>query len=344
MANIITKLSRPVCRRLKKIAQFNSDADYRRRSKAILLLQRGHTLSSTANLLCASRTSINKWLLLFQEYGESGLVPEQKGRLAYSINEAICIRLLELVKSEPKEFGWFASRWSSELLANQVNEEFKAKIHASTIRRLLPKLGVVWNRASPTLCIQDKEKAKKMKRINRALSNANAENPVFYVDEADVDLNPRIGSCWSIKGKQTRIPTPGQNRKNYLAGALNVNTGQVVRVEWEKKNSFIFLRLMAELRKRYRQAKTIRLIADNYVIHKSAITKTFLEHNPKFELLFQPVYHPWVNRIELVWKQLHDTVTRNHRHGSMNSLMKDVKLFMNNVSPFPGSQVQQQKL
>ena len=109
MANIITKLTRPVRRRLKKIAQFNKNADYRRRTQAILLLQSGHTLSSTANLLCASRTSINKWLLLFQEYGESGLVPEQKGRLAYSINEVICIRLLELVKSEPKEFGWFAS-------------------------------------------------------------------------------------------------------------------------------------------------------------------------------------------------------------------------------------------
>ena len=69
---------------------------------------------------------------------------------------------------------------------------------------------------------------------------------------------------------------------------------------------------MAELRKRYRQAKTIRLIADNYVIHKSQITKTFLSHNKKFELIFQPAYHPGVNRIELLWKQLHDTVTRNH--------------------------------
>ena len=101
---------------------------------------------------------------------------------------------------------------------------------------------------------------------------------------------------------------------------------------------------MAEIRKRYRQAKTIRLIADNYVIHKSGITKTFLQHNQKFELLFQPVYHPWVNRIELVWKQLHDTVTRNHRHSTMKKLMEDVRLFMNNVSPFPGSNVQQQKL
>ena len=44
------------------------------------------------------------------------------------------------------------------------------------------------------------------------------------------------------------------------------------------------------------------LIADNYVIHKSAMTQCFLKCNPKFEILFQPAYHPWVNKIELVWK------------------------------------------
>ncbi len=310
----------------------------------MLLLHKGHTVKGTAELLCASRNSINKWLALFNEYGESGLIPEQRGRRAYSINDDICHRLIELIQIKPEEFGWCASRWTSETLPRQINAEYKTRIHASTIRRLLPRLGIVWNRASPTLCIQDKEKAPKMKKIKQALGRANAVNPVFYVDEVDIDLNPRIGRCWSIKGEQNRIMTPGKNQKNYLAGALNAKTGHIVWVEWEKKNSFLFLRLMAERRKRYRQAKTIRLIADNYIIHKSGITKTFLEHNKKFSLIFQPVYHPWINRIELVWKQLHDTVTRNHRHTTMKRLMKAVRQFMKNVSPFPGSMVQQMKL
>jgi len=67
----------------------------------------------------------------------------------------------------------------------------------------------------------------------------------------------------------------------------------VVWVEWEKKNSQLFVRLMAALRKRYRQAKQIILIADNYVIHKSAFTQCFLRHNWKFKILFQPAYHPY---------------------------------------------------
>ncbi len=269
MNNIITELSRPVRRRLKRVVQFNKDGNYRRRAKAILLLNEGYSRKQVSQLLSASRTSIRKWVQRFEQFGESALVPENRGRTPYSINEAICTRLLELVQKQPKEFGWFNSRWTSELLTRQVNEEFQTCIHSSTVRRLLAELGIKWKRASPTLCLQDKEKARKMKKIEHALQTANAEHPVFYVDEADIALNPRIGNCWSVKGQQTRIPTPGKNQKNYLAGALNAKTGRVVWVEWESKNSFLFLRLMAELRKRYRQAKTIRLIADNYVTQKS---------------------------------------------------------------------------
>ena len=79
------------------------------------------------------------------------------------------------------------------------------------------------------------------------------------------------------------------------------------------------------------------LIVDNYIIHKSFVTRRWLANNPKFELLFQPVYHPWVNVIERLWKTLHDTVTRNHRHGSMKALMGSVRRFMQVCQPWPGS-------
>ena len=153
----------------------------------------------------------------------------------------------------------------------------------------------------------------------------------------DIDLNPGTGFCWSRKGQQPRVPTPGKNRKRYLAGALNAVTGKVVWVEWYRKTSELLILLMAELRKRYRGARKITLVLDNYVIHKSAMTRCFLENHPKFRLLFQPAYHPWVNRIERLWKQLHDNITRNHRYPTMELLMQAVRHFMDAVSPFPGN-------
>ena len=79
------------------------------------------------------------------------------------------------------------------------------------------------------------------------------------------------------------------------------------------------------------------LVVDNYIIHKSSTTQRWLAKHPKFELLSQPVYHPWVNVIERLWKTLHDTVTRNHQHPSMKALLDAVRRFMEVCQPWPGS-------
>ena len=339
MRQSIKEMRRPVRRRLKRIVQKHADGHYRRRANALLLLYEGEAISSVSRLLQATRKSVRLWQQRYELLGEAGLAPEPRGCKETTVSETLCATLLELVQKEPGDYGYLRSRWTSEMLAAQLYEILGVPIHASTVRRLLPRLGVQWNRARPTLCIKDRSKARKMKAIKKALKQASESHPVFYVDEVDIDLNPRIGHGWMKKGQQAAIPTPGKNQKRYLAGALNATTGKVVWVEWEKKNSEIFILLLAELRKRYRQAKKILLIADNYVIHKSAMTRCFLEYNTKFEILFQPAYHPWVNKIELLWKQLHDTITRNHRYSTMNNLMEAVRMFMSNISPYPGTPI-----
>jgi len=336
----INEISRPVRRRLRQIVQKSRDIKRSRRSHAILLLHDGYSVSEISRLLQAARSAIQEWRYRFEQFGEAGLVPEQAGRKTTTVTDRVCSHLLKLLEKEPGEYDYLRSRWTTEMLARQIHTDLGVFIHASTVRRLLPKLGVSWNRARPTLCIPDPSKTAKMRVITRALNKASDDEPVFYVDEVDIDFNPRIGNCWTKKGQQTTIPTPGKNQKRYLAGALNAKTGNLIWVEWEKKNSEIFLLLLAKLRKHYRRARKIILIADNYIIHKSAMTKCFLKHNDKFKILFQPVYHPWVNRIELVWKQLHDNITRNHKHSTMKRLMGAVNKFMQYVSPFPGSNVQ----
>jgi cell division inhibitor SulA len=65
---------------------------------------------------------------------------------------------------------------------------------ASTIRRWLPAAGLVWRRAAPTLRIRDPHKEEKMAAIHEALAKCRAENPVFYEDEVDIHLTPKIGA------------------------------------------------------------------------------------------------------------------------------------------------------
>jgi transposase len=56
---------------------------------------------------------------------------------------------------------------------------------------------------------------KKMAVIHKALDECSAEHPVFYEDEVDIHLNPKIGADWQLRGQQKRVVTPGQNEKYY---------------------------------------------------------------------------------------------------------------------------------
>ncbi len=60
-----------------------------------------------------------------------------------------------------------------------------------------------------------------MAAIHKALDECSAEHPVFYEDEVDIHLNPKIGADWQLHGQQKCVVTPGQNEKYYLAGALH---------------------------------------------------------------------------------------------------------------------------
>ncbi|ETS33180.1 transposase [Photorhabdus khanii NC19] len=183
----------------------------------------------------------------------------------------------------------------------------------------------------------DPEYSEKMAKITEAKANISEKHPVFYEDEADIDLNPKIGADWCFKGQQKRVITPGKNEKHDLTGCLNAQTKEVTYVKGEKKNSDLFIRLLERLKYTYRQAKKLTLILDNYVIHKSCKVQNWLKKNPKFHLLFLPVYSPWLNKIERLWQSLHETVTRNHTCQYMWQLLGKVNRFMAAASPFPGS-------
>ena len=152
----------------------------------------------------------------------------------------------------------------------------------------------------------------------------------------DIHLNLKIGADWQLRGQQKRVVTPGQNEKYYLAGALHSGTGKVSYVGGNSKGSSLFIRLLKHLKATYRRAKTITLIVDNYIIHKSRETLRWLKANQKIRVIYQPVYSPWVNHVERLWQALHETITRNHQCRSMWHLLKKVHHFMDTVSPFPG--------
>lgn len=334
----IEKMKKAARRRLRGLTQRSHDAGMVRRALAMLRLAEAGSVALVAEQISAARSSVYRWQAAYRETGIKGLRSARRGREIFTCSPEVITLVCRLLKQLPRELGYLRSTWSSELLALEVVRQSGVRIHASTIRRLLPRLAYGWRRARPTLCLRDPRKSERLSAIEQALSERRPGVAVFYVDEADIDLNPRIGFSWSAKGQQLAIPTPGTNQKRYLAGALHAQSGQVFWVEAERKDSALFIALLERLWQRYRGKREILLILDNYCAHKSQATHAWLAAHQKFRLLFQPTYHPWVNRIERLWKTLHDTITRNHRYPTISQLMNGVRRFLHVVQPFPGNQ------
>ncbi len=94
----------------------------------------------------------------------------------------------------------------------------------------------------------------------------------------------------------------------------------------------MFLDLLYKLvTKTYRSARRIHLILDNYGIHDSQQVQLALKSAAAkmIKLHFLPPYCPDHNRIEGVWNDLHDNVTRNHRCTGMEELMSDLRFYLN---------------
>ena len=151
-------------------------------------------------------------------------------------------------------------------------------------------------------------------------------------DEVDIHLNPKIGPDWTKRGRQKMVLTPGCNEGAYLAGAWNPKTraAHLCRRRAEEQPAVPGTAPHVGHEGLSNARKRIHLILDNYGIHDRLQVRLAMKSAAaeKLGLHFLPPYCPDHNRIERIWKDLHDNVTRNHRCTTMDELMADVRNYL----------------
>jgi putative transposase len=145
----------------------------------------------------------------------------------------------------------------------------------------------------------------------------------MFQGEVDVHLNPKIGSCWMLRGQQAKVVTPGNNVKRHLAGSLVWRTGALlVSPPGSQRNARLFVAHLDDLRRRLRTYRRIHVICDNAPFHKCGLVDADLRlWGQRIKIHCLPKYAPETNPIKRVWWHLHETITRNHRCRSMDELL-----------------------
>ena len=170
-----------------------------------------------------------------------------------------------------------------------------------------------------------------------AFEQLRAGAALFFADELDINLLPKVGYQWMPKGDQVEVMTPGTNEKRYLAGALDLTTGTLTQCVWYRKQTGLFLDLLETLDRAYPAPRFSHLtvVADNAKIHHAVKVENWLAAHPRFALLYLPTYCPRANPIERAFGDVHDKCTRNHTRKRMWHLVQDVKRHLLTTGPWP---------
>lgn len=329
MNKIVLKVRHSVKERLQRMLRKCRNAGTRLRYLMIVNVLSGRSTWQTAEVLKVHHTTVGRVVKRFRRYGEAGLQDGRADNGADKVGEGYLQRLHTIVSNTPALYGWRRPTWTRELLIETMVRLTGVRIHVTTMSRALALIKARRGRPKPIVgCPWAKAaKTRRLRQLQSLIATLPRRERVFYEDEVDIHLNPKIGLDWMVEGQQKEVLTPGKNEKRYLAGALDVRTGIVVWVEGERKTSYLFLDLLDRLRQRYPQERCLHLILDNYRIHKSDIVHAALQGYlaGKVKLHFLPPYCPDHNKIERVWEDLHADVTRNHRQPNMTKLMEAVR-------------------
>jgi transposase len=318
-------------RRFRLRARHCTDAALRCRLLIILNLLQGKAVALIHQVLHCSASQVYRVAHRFLRDGEEGLADRREDNGRHKVTWYYEWSLRRAVAGSPRDFGQRRPTWTQELLAKVLEQRTGIRLSTATLSRLLRRHRIRRGRPKPVVgCPWPKAKRqRRLRRLRRLVRACPAGEVVVYADEVDIHLNPKIGPDYMLPGTQKTARTPGQNEKYYLAGALDAHTGRLIWSAWPSKSSDLFIGLLHQLARDYPTARRIHVILDNYKIHKSQRTGLALTAlGGRVRLHFLPPYCPDDNRIERVWRDLHDNVTRNHTCRGMKELMDEVHAYL----------------
>jgi transposase len=303
------------------------------RAQMVPLSARGYSVPQIAEIFEVGEEVVRTWLHRFQQAGPDGLVDRPRpgrpptDRLARHIVDA-------QASNSPHCSGLVQTCWTVGLLAAFLATRFHLVLSASSVRRYLKLMGWRWRRPrlAPATHAPGQQKkhdpaaVPKLAAIAAALATTAT---LLYLDESELQLLPIVRAMW-MKGPRVRIPTPGQNAKRVLFGALDARTGALTYLVRERKRAVDFVAFLEQLAWRYPRGPVV-LVLDNVITHDAKLVRAWLAcpQHARFQVRWLPKYAAHEhNPIERVWGLLKDHVAANRLHGSIDLLVATAERYL----------------
>jgi len=235
--------------KLQKDAKRCKDANTRIRYRIVLLSDQCWSGKRIARALGCAASTVSRTLSRCERYGEAGLIDRREDNGQRKADGLYAQTVAWILRGSPQDFFHRRPTWTRRLLIETAGQYTGVTVSPTTMGRMLKRLKVRRGRPKPDAPCPWRESARKQRvaMIHALIDALPANQACMWEDEADIDLNPRIGFDWMLPGTQRHVMTPGKNVKRYLAGAMDAASDRVVWVKGERKNSRLFIDLLKKL-------------------------------------------------------------------------------------------------
>lgn len=218
----------------------------------------------------------------------------------------------------PSQYGETTSRWTLGLIQKAVAGMKTYSL--SGIWRLLRKLGLHYKRGQQHMHSPDPnylQKAAEIQRYVQAARDQPESVQTLFLDEFTFYRWAQTGPVYALAGRlQPKVDLPCQfNTPGRIISAINAVTGQIHYLMRSHITVVVLVNFVEAIHKAYPDARTIYVIQDNWHnvhFHPKQIAAAQAE---KITLVALPVYAPWLNPIEKVWRKLKQDVLLMHGDG-----------------------------
>lgn len=131
------------------------------------------------------------------------------------------------------------------------------------------------------------------------------------------------------------IPTPRQPYKRYGLGAVNYHTGETVVIFRQRKRRQEVAQLLEAILDRHPH-ETVYVAWDNSSTHEDNEVEAVVRAAAgRLILLYLPTYSPWLNPIEMLWRQFRREVTHCELFESVKALLDAAQDFFDRYNKMP---------
>ena len=301
------------------------------RAHFVLLSAQGYSSPEIGALLGYDVQTVRTWLKAYRQQGRAGL--DDAPRSGRPLKDRYLTAVVQAQASQPPpNSGYVQACWTVALLVLHLAARFRLSVSASRVRRALHLAKFCWKR--PKLVParrRDPRTSEKEAQIAAALADATAT--LIAEDEADQQWLPILRAMWQRVGQQVRVPTPGQNAKRGIFGALNVRTGAWLYQLTPHKRSADFIVFLTQVLLAY-PAGRVYVLVDNASIHTSRAVQRWLALQGRLVLVYLPTYSGHqLNPVEKIWWALKGNIAANRMFRNLAELDAAIHEYFADFSP-----------